>query len=387
MTVEILSPEAAAIHIAEWQRLAADCLEPNIFLDPGFALAAARHLAKHCPPRFLFVWDGETPGQGALIGVCPLASAGPFSRWFPTRIWTHEQAPLGTPLLDRMRAAEALTAIFAYCRTHLPQVAGLMFPMLPQEGAVASLLTTSAAADHREIKIFGAHQRASLSAGHEPQSYLDHVITSVRRRKLRRAHALLEAHGSVTFRVQREPGEIMDATEAFLALEAKGWKGRRGTAFLKSPERAAFAREVVSTLAGEGKYFFARLDLDGKPLAMALILEAGGRAYWWKITYDETFAAYSPGVLLTLDLTRILLADAKITFTDSCASANHPMIDHIWSERLAIADFLIAVEADTPRAFAALAGCEWLRRVTRNRLKEIVLRLRRWKRALSQDPS
>jgi len=47
LDVEILDAEAAAAHVAEWGRLAADCLEPNGFLEPGFALPAARHLAKH----------------------------------------------------------------------------------------------------------------------------------------------------------------------------------------------------------------------------------------------------------------------------------------------------------------------------------------------------
>ncbi len=386
MTVEVLRPDAAGAYAAEWRRLAEDCLEPNIFLEPGFALAAARHLAKRRAPRFLFVWEGDTAGQRKLLAVCPLVPAGHFASFLPARIWTHEQAPLGTPLLDRTRAEEALAAIFAYCRAHLPRAAGLMFPTLPQEGAVAQLLVAGAAADGREIQIYGAHQRAILGAGQEPQSYLERSITSVRRRKLKRARKLLEARGMVTFRVLREPSEIGDAAEAFLVLEAKGWKGRRGTAFLKSPERAAFARELVAKLASEGKYFIASLDLDGKPLAMALMLESGGRAYWWKVTYDEGFATYSPGVLLTLELTRVLLSDTKIALTDSCASADHPMIDHIWSERIAIADFLIAVDADRPQRFAAFATLEQLRRTLRGRLKGIVLRLRRWKRALGHAP-
>lgn len=386
MTVEVLCPDAAGAYVAEWRRLPEDCLEPNIFLEPGFALAAARHLAKRRAPRFLFVWEGNTAGQRKLLAVCPLAPAGHFAGFLPARIWTHEQAPLGTPLLDRTRAEEALAAIFAYCRAHLPRAAGLMFPVLPQEGAVARLLAASAAAEGREIQIFGAHQRAILGAGLEPQRYLERSITSVRRRKLKRARKLLEARGTVTFRVLREPSEVNDAAEAFLALEAKGWKGRRGTAFLKSPERAGFARELVSKLASEGKYFIASLDLNGQPVAMGLVLESGRRAYWWKVTYDEDFATYSPGVLFTLELTRVLLDDAKIVLTNSCASADHPMIDHIWSERMAIADLLIAVDAGRPQGFAALATRERLRRALRGRLKEIVLHLRRWKRALGHAP-
>lgn len=387
LTVELLSPEAAAAYLPQWRNLAETCLEPNVFLDPDYALPAARHIAHKKPPRFLFVWENQSSDRRKLVGLCPLGHMGVAGRFLPTRIWTHEQAPLGTPLLDRDLAEDALTAIFAYCRTHLQPGAGLLFPMLPQEGETARLLMASAAADGRAIQILAAHQRACLNAGPEPQRYLDASITSNRRRKLKRARKLLEARGTLTFRVLNEPDEIRVAAETFLDLEAKGWKGRRGTAFLKSPERAAFAHEVAMKLAGRGKYFVVSLDLAGRPLAMGLVLKSGGRAFWWKIAYDEAFATYSPGVLLTLELTRVLLTHAAITMADSCAQADHPMIDHIWSERMGIADVLVAVSAKTPEKFAALARRENLRRALRSRLKDAVLGLRRWKRRLARVPN
>ncbi|MHB8885526.1 MAG: GNAT family N-acetyltransferase [Methylovirgula sp.] len=380
--VELLDPEAAAAHAAAWRALAANCLEPNVFFEPGFALAAARHLAKGRPPRFLFVWDRSASRQSKLVAVCPFAPYGRLARLLPTWVWTHEQAPLGTPLLDPVQAEAALAAIFAYCRTHMPHVTGLMFPLLPQEGPVARLLRASAAADTRGIRLYSAHQRAILSAGIAPQRYLEQSVGSARRRKLNKARKSLEAKGTLALRTVRDPHALGDATEAFLALEAKGWKGQHGAAFLKSPDRAAFARELAADLGHDGKYFVARLDLDGQPIAMALMLESGGRAFWWKITYDEDFAAFAPGFLLAIEMTRTLLDDPQIGLTDSCTGGEQPMmIDHIWSERMAIADLLVAVAADRPKRFNAIAKAEELRRTLRCRLKEIVLRLRQWKRA------
>ena len=77
---------------------------------------------------------------------------------------------------------------------------------------------------------------------------------------------------------------------------------------------------------------------------MALVLKSGARAFWWKTAYDEDFAAFSPGVLLALDVTSTLLADKGLTLTDSCACADHPMIDRIWAERIAIGDLFIAYD-------------------------------------------
>ena len=71
------------------------------------------------------------------------------------------------------------------------------------------------------------------------------------------------------------------------------------------------------------------------------MLRQGRRAYYFKIAYDERVAKLSPGVQLTLDLTQRLCADASIDDVDSIAVARHPMIDHVWRDRLAVADLLV----------------------------------------------
>ena len=45
--------------------------------------------------------------------------------------------------------------------------------------------------------------------------------------------------------------------------------------------------------------------------------------------------------------------------TDSCATANHPMIDHIWRERLMLCDRLIGVRPQAP--FSSARRLEMLR--------------------------
>jgi hypothetical protein len=59
--------------------------------------------------------------------------------------------------------------------------------------------------------------------------------------------------------------------------------------------------------------------------------------------YDESFAEFSPGVLLTLDLSQKQQDDPKIATTDSCAIEGHPMIDRLWPDRLALVDWLVAI--------------------------------------------
>ncbi len=103
----------------------------------------------------------------------------------------------------------------------------------------------------------------------------------------------------------------------------------------------AFMEQAVTGLARDGKARIARLIAAGRPIAALVTLQSGTTAWCWKIAYDESFARYSPGVQLLLETTQELLDDPNITRADSCATADHPMIDHVWRERLALADHLM----------------------------------------------
>ena len=97
----------------------------------------------------------------------------------------------------------------------------------------------------------------------------------------------------------------------------------------------------------------------GRAIAAAIILRSGRSAWFWKIAYDEAFAHFSPGVLLSVALTEALVEDACVARADSCATADHPMIDHIWRERLPLCNRLIGVGQHAP--FAIVRRLEALR--------------------------
>jgi hypothetical protein len=71
----------------------------------------------------------------------------------------------------------------------------------------------------------------------------------------------------------------------------------------------------------------------------------------------------SPGVQLTLDLTRHLCADPAIAMADSTASPDHPMINPIWRGRLAIGDVLIPLRPRDPVVPLIRAALSLRRRV------------------------
>jgi CelD/BcsL family acetyltransferase involved in cellulose biosynthesis len=361
--VEPFGFETAAEISEAWSDLVARSLEPNVFMEPGFALSAAQHLARADRPTFIAVWDlDEAGGRGGLMGlwavVLPRAA---FGAQVAT-LWCHKQSALGLPLLDAERAADVIAAVFMWLAEAYPRLHVLVIPKLVRSGPTFARLLAHALDTGMEWRLLDQYGRAVLvtnSAGM--------ALSKERRSGLQRRRRQLEKFGPVGVRSARNAAEIRDATEAFLALEESGWKGRRRTALLCDSSRAAFARTMTRRLAREGKCRIDALTIGERPVAMGIVLKSRDRAFFWKIAYDEAFAAQSPGVQLALEVTRVQQSDATCSMTDSCTVAGNPMIERLWRDRLPIVDLALPL---FPAANDVLAGFAW-----RHGLRQ---RLRKW---------
>jgi hypothetical protein len=103
-----------------------------------------------------------------------------------------------------------------------------------------------------------------------------------------------------------------------------------------------------------------------RPVAAAVVLRHLDRAFYFKLGIDEAFLKFSPGVQLTLDLTRHLCDETVIATADSTASADHPMINPIWRGRLKIGDAIIPLRRNDPVVTAIHAALK-----TRHGLREV----------------
>ena len=146
-----------------------------------------------------------------------------------------------------------------------------------------ALLRTRAILTGRQLQLFDVHERAILSGGEEGAAAMRHSLSVKKVKELRRQRRRLEGAGKLAFRTARTPLEVRDATEQFLALEARGWKGRRGTALLGDPALTTITRTMTRLLARDGKCRVLTLELDSEPVAAGILLESGGYAYLWKI--------------------------------------------------------------------------------------------------------
>ncbi len=367
--VEALGFEAAAELTQDWSDLLSRSLEPNVFMEPGFALTAAQHLARADHPIFVAAWEPNESGSRKLVALWVLlVPSGIFTAHAAT-LWRHKQSALGVPLIDAARADAVIPAIFAFLAETFPRLRVISFPRLVRSGPTFARLLAHALESGLEWRLLDQHERAILTAKGGLSGVSKH-----RRDNVARQRRQLEKRGTVEVRSARTVPEIREATEAFLALEESGWKGARQTALLSDSSRAAFVRTMTRRLGSEGKCRIDTLMLNEKPIAMGIVLRSRDRAYYWKTAYDEAFAAQSPGVQLALEVTLIQQGEATCQMTDSCADADHPMIDRIWSERLPIVDLALPL---SPAGNETLAGYAWRATLVRRLRKWAAKRLRR----------
>jgi CelD/BcsL family acetyltransferase involved in cellulose biosynthesis len=342
--------ELAAI-ADDWRALAARALEPNVFYEPAFALAAQPVFGENAGAGL--VWSRATPLR--LLGLFPATiTRRRYGVPLPVLVgWTHPYAPLGMPLVDRDAAEPVIGAWLDHLASRRSPLPGVMLlPMFPRMGALAQALDSVLTRHRGRSVAFAAHERALLAPGAERAAYIERVLPHKKLKELRRQLRRLGDDGVVMTGITNDPAAIPSALGDFLALEAGGWKGRAGTAARGHADVRTFMERAVGQLAAEGKAQVARLFLDTRAIAAIIALRSGDTAWCWKIAYDESYSRASPGVQLLLHVTNALLDDARIARADSCATPDHPMIDHVWRERLPLADRLVRVGPRGRGAFA-----------------------------------
>jgi CelD/BcsL family acetyltransferase involved in cellulose biosynthesis len=257
----------------------------------------------------------------------------------PALASAHPYGTLCTPLLDRDEAENAAQRLLKAARENGARA--LLLREVALDGAAMKAFNNVLRGEGLRARVLNWHLRASLDATRDAEELLREALSGKKLKELRRQRHRLGEHGEVAFDVARSPQQVAAALEVFLKLEAGGWKGQRGTALVQVEGDAAFIRRATPRLAETSHCEIMTLRTGDTPVAAGIVLRHQTRAFFFKIGVDERFAKFSPGVQLTLELTRHLCADPLIASADSTAAPDHPMINPIWRGRFAIGDVLV----------------------------------------------
>ena len=363
--------DLTAVPLAAWSSLCARAIEPNAFYSPEWALAVTRNVPGDENIKALLAWD--SPAKKKLIGFLPVTSTWRAMKLpLPVLVTWHGYAPLATPLLDKDMSVEAAKGLLEAARRAGAQA--LLISILPNKGEAAEAFRIALAGEGRAPRVLHREERALLDTKLDAEASLHDALGSKKLKELRRQRNRLADDGEVRFSVSVSPQQTEAALEEFMKLEAAGWKGERGTALGAQEGLSRFIKEAARKLAPQGKFEVATLTRGADVIAAGLVVRQGDRAYFFKTAYDERLSKCSPGVQLTLELTRHFCADESLVSVDSTAAADHPMINHIWKGRLALGETLIPLRSGASASLFAflISG----RRALREGARRIVHRYR-----------
>jgi CelD/BcsL family acetyltransferase involved in cellulose biosynthesis len=339
-----------AVTASDWRELAERAIEPNGYYLPDWELAVNASASGRTGVSALSAWsDGSSAQEGAtrLIGLMPV-----ISMWraykipLPALVSADPYGTLRTPLLDRDMADDAVIGLMREARN--AGAHALILRDVSLDGAAMKAFNETLRRAGMRPLVLQSHARACLDATRDADELLREALGPKKLKELRRQRHRLAEHGAIRFDVARTREQVTAAVETFLTLEASGWKARRGTALMQDDGDAAFIQRATIALAEMGQCEIMTLRAGETPVAAAILLRHQDRAFYFKLGVDERFAKLSPGVQLTLGLTRHLCADPAIVLVDSTAGPDHPMITPIWRGRLAIGDVLIPLRQSDP---------------------------------------
>lgn len=324
-----------------WATLADDVAEPNAFYMPELLWPALRHLARGDAVRVIEAVEGSD-----LIGLLPVVVRKSCGRMPVTHVanWMHPHCFFGAPLLRKGREEQGWAALLAQI-DDAPWATGFLhLSGLDPEGATTAALISLCRSQGRQLLELQRYERALLHSALDADSYWEANVRAKKRKELRRLQKRLAEIGKVKCRILTEAAEVPRWCADFLHLEAAGWKGEQGTALAASADDAAFFRASITAALASDRLLFVRLEVDGQPIAMLVNFLHGVGGFSFKIAFDENMARFSPGVLIEIENLRLVQADPAIAWMDSCAAADHPMIDSLWAERRAIAQYRVALK-------------------------------------------
>jgi CelD/BcsL family acetyltransferase involved in cellulose biosynthesis len=334
-----VEPWRAFADAAGWDALAHVAAEPNPFAERWFAQAGLTAF----DPRGA-VALASLRHEGRLVGLLPLARRLVYDRYPLPHIcnWLHPNAFCGAPLVAHGAEHDFWRALLGWADHYARAALFLHLERLPADGPLYAALRDVVAAAHRPAAAVHREERALLASDLDADAYFEASLSTKKRKELRRQFNRLADEGAVAVERCTDDAGLAEWIDAFLSLERAGWKGAEGSALACADATERFFRQAMADAAAAGRLERLALTLDRHPIAMLANFLTPPGAFSFKTTYDERLARFSPGVLLQRENLALLARD-DIAWCDSCAAADHPMIERIWREKRAIVRVSIAI--------------------------------------------
>lgn len=333
-------------YLREWEDLAASALDQNPFYEPWMLLPAVESFSSGREARIVLVFAPHPLGTLApptLCGLFPLEVRRRY-KGLPIRhyaTWS-QKYPLGTPLVRADVARECLGAFLDWLADNPDGCSMMEFGSVAGDGAFHQAMVDSLNQRARLSFVSDCFTRALFRPRLDAESYLSQALRGVRRKELRRKQRRLSETGPLEYVALGPDGDIEGWTREFLEVEGSGWKGQERTALAAGEATRNFFVTVAREAFNRRRLMMLALHVDGRAIAVKFNVLAREGAFSLKIGYDERYARFSPGLLLEVENIRRLHTLPGVAWMDSCAVAEHFMINRLWRDRRTIQTILVA---------------------------------------------
>lgn len=319
--------------LAAWEQFDRASGADNIFYQSWFLRPSLQQFDRDQKVQLFTLWDGPV-SDGELIGLMPMLQQHYYGRWPMKYIsnWQHPNLFLSNP---NIRAGHEV-AFWQILLDELDQSrdSGLFLHLygIAADRIDHAVLRNQALLQKRHVAIVTDERRAIMQTTRDTDDYYTRTLRSKKRKELRRLRNRLEDVGQVELVQGCDAAGIDRWIDDFLALESAGWKGGQGSALDDSGNTRQFFEDIVRNAYKRGQVALTSLLFESSPIAMLITFIAGGQGYAFKTCFDESFAKFSPGMLLQVE-NLDMLHRLDLSTLDSCAAEGHPMIDSLWGER------------------------------------------------------
>lgn len=324
----------------EWEELAANATEPNLFYEPWMILPALKYLKEDELIHMLFIFlnHPKDKSQRILCGFFPLTQKRAIPKTPITLLsfWEHPYCYLLTPLIRTGCEKECLNAFSKWLTSHFCNSALLKLTDIPAEGSFYKILMSHLRESSTKFFISKRHTSAFLRPKGDANTYLRSAHSRKSLKRLKCQEKAFSKIGSMSVKSLGDEPDLEKWMDDFLKLEASGWKGQMGTAMFCEESHSLFFKTILREAYRKNRLDLLILTLNEKPVAMQCnFLTKQGIAIPFKGAFDEAYSQYSPGVLLELyNIRRLHNPSQKpreIEWMDSCGTDNKP-IRYLWSE-------------------------------------------------------
>ena len=187
--------------------------------------------------------------------------------------------------------------------------------------------------EHPSVQMIDSNHDICVDVTGSFEDYWDGRSRNLSKNIRRHRNRLEDEVGPVRLVVSTTPNDVSAATDRYGMIEARGWKGKIGTALHPDNRQGEFYRELMAVMATQSRAWVFELEAGGRLLASRLCVTGSEIMVILKTTFDEDYRRYGVGRLLLHDVIEYVFRQQTARTIDFYTDASRDQLEWATSDR------------------------------------------------------